>query len=172
MRLCRSLKRNINCRCVTYESGKRYFCKKIGKKHRLSCYSVALLLGSFSGNATALAQRQPDNTLNSREDCVRKYGHMSYYGVAMTMSSGNDTTNVWCIHNVAQETNLVIPGGSNEFSYARDNLRMFIPMKTHISRLRVNIPGGTSGQGEPASLRQMGQTFEHNLQPIGNDGIM
>lgn len=129
----------------------------------------ALLLSHFSSNAVALAQRQPDNSLNSREDCVRKYGHITYYGGSMTMSSGNDTTNVWCIHHVAPETDLIIQGGSNEFSYARDNLKMFIPMKTHISRLRVNIPGGTSGQGEPAPLRQMGQTFEHSLQPIGND---
>lgn len=128
----------------------------------------ALLLSHFSSNAVALAQRQPDTSLHSREDCIKKYGHMSYYGAAMTMSIPTDTTNVFCIHHVANVENLTIPTAPNVYSYARDNLRMFIPISTQISRVRVNIPGGSQG-GVPAPYRELGNDFVHSLTKIGTD---
>lgn len=143
------------------------------------CLFGATLMGSLVPEAQALATREVDFGLSSRQACIDKYGHLSYFGSDMTLASDDDLREgrrkVWCIHTVALERSDAVNnvGGVQQvangvFTYPRDNLKLYIPISTQIHRIRVNIPGGSQG-GVPAPYREMGNTFEHNLNPIGND---
>lgn len=136
--------------------------------------SSLLIIGvlGLSSDAEAVSRREPDLSLNTRQDCVNKYGHITFFNQYMTMSTAEDNTSVWCFFGTAhiqKESNQTVTAAPATVDYARDNLKLYYSISRSMNFIRFNIPGGNGVQGAVAPERRLGHNFVHNLTKIGED---